>query len=643
MCGIAGLWNAVEPAELEAAARAMADAVAHRGPDGSGVWLQPDAQLALSHRRLAIQDLSDAGAQPMRSRSGRYVITYNGEVYNFPALRRELEALGHAFTGGSDTEVMLAAIEQWGLHAAIERFVGMFAFALWDERERRLHLVRDRLGIKPLYYGRVRDGLVFASDLASFRRVPGFEAEIDRDVLALYFRYACVPGTHCILRGCAKVPAGTVLRFDEPGAAPSAHTYWSAEEVARRGLAERTPIAPREAADRVENALARAVDDRCIADVPLGVFLSGGIDSSTVAALMQRDRTERVRTFSIGFRESAFDESADARRIAEHLGTAHTELVVTAAEAMRVIPELATVYREPFADSSQLPTLLVCRLARREVTVALSGDGGDEVFGGYNRHVWAPRVWRLLQTIPAIARHAAARGLTGPSAEQWDTFATRVAQVVPALRLRTAGEKAHKLGSLLDVRDRDELYRRLTSIWPSPTALVLGAREPDVELPSLDGASLTEVLMLRDLTGYLHDDILTKVDRASMSVALEVRVPLLDHRLVELAWTLPESTKVSAGVGKRVLRDVLARHVPPELFTRPKMGFGVPIDRWIRGPLRDWAEALVDPHRIRREGFLDPSAVQRCWDDHLAGRGTRHHQLWAVLMFQAWLEAERCA
>lgn len=636
MCGIAGLWNAAEPTELEAVARAMADAVEHRGPDGSGVWVERSAALAFSHRRLAIQDLSDAGAQPMRSRSGRYVITYNGEVYNFPALRRELEGLGHPFAGGSDTEVMLAAVEEWGLHRALERFVGMFAFALWDARERRLHLVRDRLGIKPLYYARLAGGLLFGSDLASFHRVSRFVPEIDRDVLALYFRYACVPGTRCIFRGCAKVAPGTVLSFSAADAEPREQTFWSAQEAARRGLAERVEMPSREATDRVEAALAQAIEDRRVADVPLGVFLSGGIDSSTVTALMQRDRSERVRTFSIGFREDAYDEARDARLVAAHLGTDHTELVLTPKDAMDAIPDLAGVYREPFADSSQLPTLLVCRLARREVTVVLSGDGGDEVFGGYNRHLWAPRVWRLLRTLPPAARHVAARGLATPSAAEWDAVADRV----PLFRVRTPGDKVHKLAGLLGARDLDDLYRRLTSIWQEPSSLVLGASEPAVSVPSLEGGSVAEQLMLRDLVGYLADDILTKVDRASMSVALEVRVPLLDHRVVELAWSLPESAKIDGGVGKRVLRDVLARHVQPELIDRPKMGFGVPIDAWLRGPLREWAEALLDRSRLRREGWLDADAVARCWEDHLAERGTRQHQLWAVLMFQAWLEAE---
>lgn len=635
MCGIAGLWQ-IGAIQLDAVAAAMADAITHRGPDGSGVWVEESAGLTFSHRRLAIQDLSELGAQPMRSVSGRYTITYNGEVYNFPALRRELEGLGDRFRGGSDTEVMLAAIERWGLVPALERFVGMFAFGLWDAHTRELHLVRDRLGIKPLYFGRVGGGLVFGSDLASFHQVPGFVPAIDRGVLQAYFRYACVPGTECIFEGCEKVPPGSVLTFREASAAPRRTDFWSPAQMAAKARAEALDVDLGEATDLVEEALRVAVSDRKVADVPLGVFLSGGIDSSVVAALMGSG----ARTFSIGFREGAYDEASDARRVAAHLGTSHTELYVTPREAMDAVGELGGIYTEPFADSSQLPTLLVCRMARRDVTVVLSGDGGDEVFGGYNRHLWGPRVWGLASATPRGLRGLGARALQARSPAAWDAVAERWGRALPWLRVRTPGDKAHKLASLLETSSVDDLYTRLTSIWPDPSELVLGGDERARSLPHVRG-SVAEQFMLRDLAGYLHDDILPKVDRASMSVALEVRVPLLDHRLVELAWRLPESVKVSKGVGKRVLREVLARHVPRELFERPKMGFGVPIDAWLRGPLRDWAEELLRPQRLREDGLLDAGAVRGCWDAHLSGRDAMQHRLWAVLMFQAWRDAQR--
>jgi asparagine synthase (glutamine-hydrolysing) len=642
MCGIAGLFGPGSPTDnmtLREAASAMNDAVAHRGPDGSGLWVDEEAGVALAHRRLSILDLTDHAAQPMRSASERFVLTYNGEVYNFRALRTELEALGHRFRGAGDTEVMLAAIEQWGAFDAVRRFVGMFAFAVWDRRERTLTLARDRLGIKPLYVGRRGGRVAFGSELRALERAPGPPPRIDREVLGLFFRYACVPGGHSLFEGIESVGPGEVWTYRDPGEAPARTTFWSAREVAASGLARPTHLDEASTTERVEDTVRRAVVDRMVADVPLGVFLSGGIDSSLVAALMQAESTRPIRTFSIGFADERYDEAPYARAIARHLGTDHTELVVTADEALAAVPRLGAVYDEPFADSSQLPTLLVCTLARQHVTVALSGDGGDEVFGGYNRHLWGPRVWRVLEAVPPPARAAAAALLRSPSPATWDAFAARSSALMPLLRLRTPGDKAHKLAGLLGARDFDELYLRLTSIWPAPEELVLGARGSHRRFETLTHASPTEQLLYRDLVSYLPDDILTKVDRASMSVGLEVRVPLLDHRVVELAWRLPISHKVAGGVGKRVLRRVLGRHVPEALFERPKMGFGVPLDAWLRGPLRDWAESLIDPHRLRREGFLDPARVRACWDDLLAERGVAQHRLWSILMFQSWLDA----
>ena len=637
MCGIAGLMGEGARDQRKQAVVAMLDTLAHRGPDGSGVWA--DAGIVLAHRRLSVLDLSEVAKQPMLSLSERLVLSYNGEVYNYRALRRELASAGAVFRGTGDTEVVLAAFEQWGVRRAVERFVGMFAFALWDRRDRTLTLGRDRLGVKPLYVGWRGGALAFGSELAAVARAPGPAPSIDRDMLAAYFRYACVPAGGCIYEGISQVQPGEIWTYRTTSASPMRECYWSAREFAERGVERPLALSDAEAVEQVESVLSQAVTDRLVSDVPLGVFLSGGIDSSVVTALMQRAVTTPVKSFSIGFREEAYDEAADARKIAEHLGTDHTELILTANEAMSVIPDLASVYSEPFADSSQIPTLLVCRLAREEVTVALSGDGGDEVFGGYNRHRWGPRVWAAIQRVPLALRRIVASGLRGRTPREWDSFAQKVADVVPSLRLRTPGDKAHKLAGLLDGASLDELYLRLTSIWQRPAELVLGGRDTTHRFAGLAGASPAEQFMFRDLVSYLPDDILTKVDRASMSVGLEVRVPLLDHRVIEHAWRLPIEQKIRDGVGKLALRRVLARHVPEHLFDRPKMGFGVPIDAWLRGPLREWAEELLAPARVRRDGYLDPSTVNACWRDHLAGRGARQHELWAVLMFQAWLEA----
>lgn len=628
MCGITGLWlQGRKPESIDA----MRDSLAHRGPDSHGEWRDEAHGVALGHRRLAILDLSDAGAQPMTSRSGRFVIVYNGEIYNFRELASELRARGREFDGRSDTEVVLAAIEAYGLDRALERFVGMFAFALWDRERAELSLVRDRLGIKPLYVAQLDDGLAFASELGALEQAPGFRDAIDRESLALYFRYACLPDGRSIFQSTRQVPPGTVWVFASATDEPRPRSFWNAVEVARAGLASPLDVDAVGAADRVESVLGQAVRDRLVADVPLGVFLSGGIDSSIVTALMC-EATNDVRTFSIGFEEASHDEASDAARVAAHLGTRHTQLILTSDQAMRRVRELGEIYTEPFADSSQLPTLLVSELAREHVTVTLSGDGGDELFGGYNRHLWAPRVWRAHGLTPRPLRKAAIRAMRAVPARRWDALSA-----LARLPLRTPGEKVHKLAGLLHAGSPDELYVRLTSIWQDPAELVLGAESTVRRLPALPGADMAHEMMLRDLVGYLPDDILTKVDRASMAVSLEARVPLLDHRVVELAWRLPTDVKIHGGKGKRVLRDVLARRVPRALFERPKMGFGVPLADWLRGPLRGWAEELLDPVMIRDQGLLNPAAVADRWRRHLQGQGSVQHQLWAVLMFQAWL------
>jgi len=637
MCGLTGGFGASAPA-----CGAMPDAIRHRGPDSHGLWRDDAHRIALGHRRLAILDLSPEGHQPMPSAGGRYVIAFNGEVYNHLALRRDLP--GVRWRGTSDTETMLAAIEAWGVEAAVGRFVGMFAFALWDRQRAELTLVRDRLGIKPLYYGYAAGGLLFASELSALRAHAEFDPEVNPDALHLLLRYNSIPAPHTVYRGVYKVRPGTILRWRAPRReAQEEVEYWSAAEVAAAG--ERDPFrgSPEEAVDALETLLRDAVSLRMLADVPLGAFLSGGVDSSTVVALMQAQSDRPVRTFSIGSADAAYDEAPQARAVANHLGTDHTELYVTPEQALDVVPRLATMYDEPFADSSQIPTFLVSELARREVTVALSGDGGDELFAGYNRHVWAGRVWRGMAPVPALLRAALARGLTAVAPDTWDRWFAQAGPILPrALRHRTPGYKVHKLAGGLRATGPLDLYERLAAQWPDPATVLSAGTAPLADHAGARGLrDFPSQMMLLDMQRYLPDDILTKVDRASMAVSLEARVPLLDHRVVEFAWRLPLALKLREGQGKWVLRQVLYRHVPQALIERPKMGFGIPIGAWLRGPLRDWAESLLDERRLREEGFFRPAPIREVWRQHLAGTHAWEHQLWTVLMFQGWLERQR--
>jgi asparagine synthase (glutamine-hydrolysing) len=649
MCGIAGILDpsGVRSDELPSVAAAMAGTLEHRGPDDHGVWSDPEAGIAFGHRRLAVVDLSEEGRQPMASASGRYVIAYNGEIYNHQELRSQLEALGHRFRGRSDTEVLLAAVTQWGAREALGRLNGMFAYALWDRSTRQLLLARDRVGEKPIYYGRVGSALLFASELKAFRVHPRFVGEVDRDSLASFFRYKYVPAPRSIYRGVRKLPPGSLLVVGpEDEELPAPVRYWDVEGAVRRGLDEPFRGSPDEAAAELEEILRDAVRLRMQADVPLGAFLSGGIDSSTVVALMQTLGDRPARTFTIGSTDRDLDEARYARAVAAHLGTDHTELLVTPQETMDVIPRLPTMYDEPFADSSQIPTFLVSRLAREHVTVSLSGDGGDELFGGYDRYLWVGKIWDRVGWVPAPLRRSAARAMASVSPAAWQrVFAGSDRLLSRAARHQMVGEKVHKLATVLDAHDPDEMYLRLVSHWQDPGALVTGAGETRELLRPAAGSwrptGVTERMMYMDLLTYLPDDILTKVDRASMSVSLEARVPLLDHRVVEFAWSLPLAMKLREGRSKWLLRRVLARHVPEALTDRPKTGFGIPISAWLRGPLREWAENLLDERRLRSEGFLHADLVRTAWREHLSGRFNRQYAVWDVLMFESWLEAQR--
>ncbi|HEY6138550.1 MAG TPA: asparagine synthase (glutamine-hydrolyzing) [Thermoanaerobaculia bacterium] len=631
MCGITGFVSA--PAahdELTRAVRGMCGALEHRGPDDAGEWVDAAHGVAIGFRRLAIIDLSPAGHQPMVSASGRYVATLNGEIYNFEELRRELRAGGLApeFRGHSDTEVMLAAFEAWGIDA-VARFNGMFAIAVWDRRERRLYLVRDRMGVKPLYYGFAGDTFVYGSELKALRRHPGFDARIDRNALRLYLSFLYVPAPFSIYEGIAKAMPGTIVTLDPDARTTRTTVYWSARDAAIAGTRDRFAGTEEEASHELEALLRDAIRIRMVADVPIGVFLSGGVDSSLVTALMQAESATPVKSFSIGFDDIGYNEAPYAAAVARHLGTDHTELTVHERDALDVIPRLGRMYDEPFADSSQIPTHLVSALARRHVTVSLSGDGGDELFGGYTRYFVGQRLFRWIARTPRGMRPALGRALGRIPARMYDRLRPRL------------GERAHKVARVLQANDIDAMYFELVSHWTAaawpPHSTAVAPVLDRAQWPAL--ADPVERMMYFDQISYLPDDILAKVDRASMAASLESREPLLDYRLVEFAWRLPLSMKVRAGKGKRVLRRVLYRYVPEELIERPKMGFGIPLGAWLRGPLRDWAEPLLSEAALRKHGLLDPAPIRAKWNEHLAGRYDWNFYLWGILMLQVWLDA----
>jgi asparagine synthase (glutamine-hydrolysing) len=641
MCGIAGFWQSKRGFEPpEALLVRMGAALKHRGPDDSGTLFDSSAGLGLVHRRLSILDLTPAGRQPMSSVSGRYKVVFNGELYNFESIRSEL-GQSLAWRGHSDTEVLLAAIEFWGLDSAVQKFVGMFAFALWDKVARKLHLVRDRLGIKPVYYGWVGGDFVFASELKAIRQYADFRPEIDRNSLALYLRHNCVPAPHTIYRGFSKLPPGSILTLGSPQEQPEVRCFWSVVQVAEDGLRRRFNGTEAEGIEELETKLREAIAIRMIADVPLGAFLSGGIDSSTVVALMQAQSSRPVKTYTIGFREDAYNEAAHAKRVAAHLGTDHTELFVSPKDALDVVPQLPHMYDEPFSDASQIPTFLVSKLARTAVTVSLSGDGGDELFGGYNRHYLMPQIWKILKRVPVQLRRMGASAIRAVSATRIDAAYQFAGVVLPReKRWSAVGDRAHKLAGFLDAQDMESLYLRALSHWTDPTDIVPDSTEPEritASIRSLDWLpTFEEVMMLTDLANYLPDDILTKVDRASMAVSLEARVPLLDHRVVEFAWRLPLHFKIRDGLGKWALRQVLYKYVPKSLVERPKMGFGIPIERWLRGPLRDWAEDLLSEQSLASHGLLNPKPIRRLWREHLSQAGNWQYHIWDVLVFQDW-------
>jgi len=628
----------------------MLDTIAHRGPDDSGIFEEPRLGIALGHRRLSILDLSAAGKQPMSSAEGRWVIVFNGEIYNHLALRRALETSSTRgrvdWRGHSDTETLLSCFEHWGVENSLKRAVGMFALVLWDRQDRTLILARDRVGEKPLYYGLQGETLLFGSELKALRAHPAWRADIDRDALALYMRHNAVPSPWTIFRGIRKLPPATylTLKLGEKRRAlaslPDPVPYWSLREVVARCRLDRWAGSDAEAVEALDNGLREAIRDQMVADVPLGAFLSGGIDSSTLVALMQVQSQQPIKTFTIGFREDGFNEAEHAKVVARHLGTDHTELYVAPADARSVIPSLAEIYDEPFADDSQIPTYLLAKLARKHVTVSLSGDAGDELFGGYTRYLQAARTWNRVTKVPRVLRHAGAALAEAISPKVWDRAYRQVATVLPARhRWRQPGARIHKAAAVLVSDTGGTLYRQMVSHW-EPRELVIGAEEPDTALrqswPEID--NLTEQMMAWDSVTYLPDDILVKVDRAAMAVSLETRIPFLDHRVIELAWRLRLAQKVRSGEGKWILRQVLYRYVPSALVERPKMGFGVPIDVWLRGPLREWAESLMTETRLRNDGFFLVEPIRRKWSEHLSGVRDWQYHLWAVLMFQSWLD-----
>lgn len=634
MCGIAGWLGHMDHPAPEELLGLMTDSLRHRGPDDDGYFLDRNAGVALGHRRLSIIDLTASGHQPMASPSGRYVITYNGEIYNYPEIRTQLMNKGHQFEGSSDTEVLLAACEEWGLESAVERAVGMFAFGLWDRDTQQLHLVRDRLGKKPMYFGRVGETLAFASELKALKHLPGWSGKLDLQALTAFFKWGYVPTPLSIYKDIEKLDPATIATISVNGRLAK-RTYWDPNSIAAECRTSALTI--EQSSQELKDVLTTSIRDRLISDVPLGAFLSGGIDSSTVVSLMQDISTRPVQTFTIGFSEAQYNEAPYAEAVAHHIGTNHTSLMLSPKDAMDVIPKLPSIFDEPFADSSAIPTFLVSQLARQRVTVALSGDGGDELFGGYNRHRIIKWVLAAQRSIPRGTRVGLARlvaSLPSGSVERLGKLAAHVSRRKPIPEL---GSKLHKLSEVLLMDNSRDLYERLVSNFINPRDVVIN---PSAVTPMGDWTHLSDPIaeiMLRDLTTYMLDDILVKVDRASMAASLETRCPFLDHRVVEVALQLPTEFKVARGPNKPLLRQLLGNHVPLALFDRPKAGFAIPLGDWLNGPLREWANDLLHPDSIRSQGLLSSSTVKSIWQEHQDGSGSHQHRVWAILMFQSWL------
>lgn len=646
MCGLTGFYEVKGEYGRQKSlgiARAMNDAIAARGPDGSGFWQDDAAPLTLCHRRLAIIDLTEEGAQPMLSPSGRYTLVYNGEIYNFLELRTQLEGLGVAFRGRSDTEVFLAAVEAWGLNLTLQKINGMFAIVLWDKKEQVLHFVRDRLGKKPLYIGWAgstdKRFLVFGSELKALRAHPDFTPKLNKGGLSLFMRYGYIPAPHAIYEDVWTLLPGHWLSLKTESLTGSENLesqmkpYWNLMGAAAEGQSHlRSSSSEAALTDEFENLLRECTRERMISDVPLGAFLSGGIDSSAVVAMMQSLSAKPVKTYTIGFTEAGFNEADYAAQVARHLGTQHNELMLDGKAALDVIPSLPVFYDEPFADISAIPTYLVSKFARADVTVALSGDGGDEMLGGYNRHIQGPRLWDKLRFVPEGLRESLGRAILGINEGTWN-------KLIPFLP--QAGGRVHKAAQSLKYKDSFSMYHSWLSRWENPGDIVEGAESPLIPLtdPALqppESFGFAQSMMAHDALSYLPNDILVKVDRASMAVGLEARAPLLDRRVFDFVWSLPPSVKIKGGEGKWLLRQVLARHVPPALFERPKQGFSIPVAEWLRGPLRDWAESLLEEKALSGDGILKTAPIQALWAEHLEGRGNHAEKLWSVLMFQSW-------
>lgn len=633
----------------------MSDALIHRGPDSWGEWSDSDSGLSLIHRRLAIVDLTSEGHQPMTSCSGRYIIVFNGEIYNFRELRRELEEAGAAFRGTSDTEVMLAGFEHWGVNETVEKLVGMFAFALWDRSERELWLFRDRAGEKPLYYGWLDGRFCFSSELKSLRFCSRSGLLIDRDALGAYLQFGRVPGPLSIYQGVFKLPPGSFLRLGSdmfqsapagfrpvPGdASGQPHRYWNPAVIYESGCSNPLSLDEGALLDEVDSLLNQIVAQQMVADVPVGAFLSGGIDSSLVVSIMQRQRSTPVNTFSIGFSDPEYDEAPYARAVAEHLGATHTELYVTPEDVMQVIPQLPTIADEPLADQSQIPTFLVSRLARQAVTVSLSGDGGDELFGGYERHIYAGKIWDIIRRLPRASRRGAAALMLGCSPAMLKRFFSLAGRRAAGGGILHIAHKLHKTARLLSADSQQDLYVRFSSNWFDPERVLPGYVSgglPNFSHGWPDVGAIQRKFMLADLTHYLPDTILVKLDKASMAVSLESRAPFLDHRLIELSMKLPSSVLIREGKGKWILREILTRYLPREMVDRPKAGFSMPIGRWLRQELKPWASEFLSERRVREAGLFDSRQIERAWQDHLDGRRDNHIQLWNILAFEAWRE-----